>query len=82
MTSKKNKPVEFKMGPVKALVWLNETSSGIRHNVTFVRLYRKDDQWQETTSFGRDDLPLLEKVANRAHDFIFQQNGNKPDNEG
>lgn len=77
MANQKNKPVEFKLGPVKALVWANETSSGIRHSVTFVRIYRKDDQWQETSSFGRNDLPLLEKVASRAHDYIFQQTGTR-----
>jgi hypothetical protein len=54
----------------------------IRHSVTFVRLFRKDDQWQETTSFGRDDLPLIEKVANKAHDYIFEQTKSKQTIEG
>lgn len=82
MASKNNKPVEFKMGSVKALVWENQTSNGIRHSVSFVRIYRKDEQWHETTSFGRDDLPLLEKVATKAHDYIFQQTKVKQPIEG
>lgn len=74
MASKSNKPVhEIKLGLVKATIWLNQTESGDRHNVTFAKLYIKDEQWHETQSFGRDDLPLLMKVANRAHSYIFDQ---------
>ena len=69
-----NKPVaEFKLGLVKALVWKNETANGVRHNVTIARLYKQDDEWKETASFGRDDLPLVAKVVDRAHSFIFEQ---------
>lgn len=74
-----NKPVaEFKLGFVKAVVWKNETSAGARLNTTFARIYRKDDEWHETASFGRDDLPLLEKVASQAHTFIFESSATKP----
>ncbi len=27
--------------------------------------------WKESTSFGRDDLPLLGKVADMVHTWIF-----------
>lgn len=71
-----NAPVQqFRMGAVKAVIWQNETQQGPRHNVTVARLY-KDQQsgdWKESTSFGRDDLPLLVKVVDRAHEWIFQQ---------
>ena len=30
-------------------------------------------QWKDSTSFGRDDLPLLAKVADRVHSWIFEQ---------
>ena len=70
-----NKPAaEFKLGLVKAVVWKNETPNGSRHNVTIARLYKQDDEWKETTSFGRDDLLLVAKVADQAHSFIFEQN--------
>ena len=60
----KNKPVhEIRMGRVRAAIWQNETATGVRHNVTFTRLYKDGDQWKDSTSFGRDDLPLLEKLA-------------------
>ena len=69
----KLRPVhEIRLGAVKATIWPNETANGMRHNVTFARLYKDhDDQWRQTDSFGRDDLPLLTKVADQAHDWIF-----------
>ncbi len=70
----KTKPVhELRLGRVKAAVWENETQNGTRHNVTFARLYKDDDGWKESTSFGRDDLLLLAKVADQAHTWIHEQ---------
>ena len=77
----KNKPVhEVRLGVVKAAIWANETDVGIRHNVTFQRLYKDGDDWKTTESFGRDELPLVAKVADLAHTWIFREgrscNGN------
>lgn len=73
MSTQSNKPVaELRLSLCKATIWANETPSGVRHNVTFTRLYRKDDQWRETSSFGRDDLLLLAKLADMAHSQIEQ----------
>jgi len=70
----KTKPVhEVRLGHIKAAVWKNETEAGVRYNVTFSRLYRDGEQWQSTDSFGRDDLLLLGKVADKAHSWIFAQ---------
>ena len=30
-----------------------------------------DSTWKTTTSFNRDDLPLVAKVADIAHTYIF-----------
>jgi len=69
----KTRPVhEVRLGRIRAAIWKNEIESGIRHNVTFSRLYKADDQWQQSSSFGRDDLPLLAKVADLAHTWIFE----------
>lgn len=74
MGTTKQKPIhEIRLGSVKAAIWQNETTAGTRHNVTVSRLYKDGDQWKQTESFGRDDLPLLAKVIDRAHDFIFEQ---------
>lgn len=69
----KNRPVhEIRMGRVRAAVWQNESEVGIRHNVTFSRLYKDGGQWKDSTSFGRDDLPLLAKLADMAHTYLYQ----------
>ena len=47
--------------------------NGTRHNVTFSRLYHDGEQWKDSSSFGRDDLPLLAKVADQVHSWIYQQ---------
>lgn len=69
----KQKPIhEIRLGAVKATIWENETDNGKRHNVQIARLYKDGDEWKQTTSFGRDDLPLVSKVSNMAHTFIFE----------
>jgi hypothetical protein len=40
--------------------------------VTISRSYKDGDDWKETTSFGRDDLPLVAKAVDMAHTWIFQ----------
>jgi hypothetical protein len=69
----KAKPVhEVRLGRIKAAIWANETENGVRHNVTISRLYKDGDEWKTSHSFGRDELPLVEKVADLAHAWIFQ----------
>ncbi len=79
--SNTRKPVhEVRLGRVRAAVWENDTKNGVMHNVTLSRLYKDDnDNWADSTSFGRDDLPLLAKVADHAHTWIFTQNGRGDD---
>lgn len=70
----KEKPVhEVRLGAIKAAIWKNDTQNGVRHNVTFARLYKDGDEWKSTDSFGRDDLLVLAKVADQAHSWIFEQ---------
>ena len=70
----KNRPVhEIRLGTIKATIWANETQSGIRHNVNVARLYKDGDDWKSSDSFGRDDLPVVAKVADMAHTWIFQE---------
>lgn len=64
---------EVRLGRIKAVIWENSTEHGVRHNVTICRLYKDGNQWKDSTSFGRDDLPLVMKVADQAHSWIFNQ---------
>ena len=71
MSSKK--PIhEIRLGRIKAAIWENEGENGIRYNVTLTRLYKNGKaEWRDSTTFGRDDLPLVEKVCHMTHLWIF-----------
>lgn len=71
----------FRMGYIKASIWRNESKVGVRHSVTVCRLFKNGDVWQESTRFGRDDLPLVSKVMDLAHEWIFFQ-GKEDDSKG
>ena len=69
-----DKPVhEVRLGAIKATIWKNDTGNGVRYNTTFARLYREGSEWKNTSSFGRDDLLVVGKVADCAHSWIWEQ---------
>lgn len=72
----------IRYGLIKASIWRNQTKSGERHSVTIVRLYKNGDVWKESTRFGRDDLPLIAKVSDQAHTWIYQQANGSDRNGG
>ena len=73
-TNGKTKPVhEIRLGAIKAAIWANDTQNGVRHNVTLSRLYKDEEEWKSSDSFGRDDLPVVAKVADMAHTWIHQE---------
>lgn len=75
MNQPKNKPVaKIKQGRIAADIWQNDSEQGTRFTVTLSRSYRnkEDGTWKTTTSFGRDDLLLLAKVADQAHSKIVE----------
>jgi len=73
--AKQNKPVaSFRVGYVKAAVWVNSGENGDFHNVTITRTYKDaDGKLQNSDSFGHGDLLAVAKVAERAENFIAQQ---------
>jgi hypothetical protein len=75
---------EIRLGRVRAAIWENETQNGPRYNVTLSRLYKSGSEWKDSTSFGRDDLPLVAKVVDRVHTWIYEeaQAGTGDSNEG
>jgi len=79
----KQRPVhELRLGRIRAAIWENQTDNGTRHNATFTRLYKDEsDQWKDSASFGRDDLPLLAKLADQVHSWIFEQTGTARNSE-
>jgi hypothetical protein len=79
ITMSKNKPAhEIRLGRIRGTVWKNETDSGTFHNVSFSRLYKDESgEWKDSTSYGREDLPVLAKVADMVHTWLYEHgNGN------
>jgi hypothetical protein len=72
---KKAQPVhEIRQGRIKAVIWQNQTDQGPRHNVTLRRIFKRDSnaQWEQSDSFGRDDLPLVIEVTRQAWLWIYE----------
>jgi hypothetical protein len=77
-TSPREKPVhEIRIGRIKAVIWANQTEAGTRHNVTLKRIFKRDSssQWEQSDSFGRDDLLLVAEVCRQAALWIFEHGG-------
>ena len=69
-----NLPVKTsRLGRIKAAVWENQAEQKF-YTVTFARTYMDEAKnYHDTDSFGRDDLPLVTKLADQAHTFIFER---------
>lgn len=70
-----NKPIEdVRLGAIRGAIWRNTDQQGRdRFNVTFERGYTDSNgDWQSSTSYGRDDLLTLAKVADLANTRIFE----------
>jgi hypothetical protein len=72
MTSQK--PVhEIRVGMTTAAIWENTTSSGLRYSIRLSRIYRDGEEWKRSESFGRDELPLVGRLADMAHTWIHDR---------
>lgn len=72
-TPQSTRPVqEIRLGRVKAAIWANRTREGVIFNVTFERSYKDGETWKTSTSFGRDDLLKVAKLADQAHSWMTQ----------
>ena len=69
----KKRPVhELRIGSVKAAIWQNDGQNGPWHAVSFERVYRDGNEWKSSSSFGRDDLLVLAKLADQAHTWVVE----------
>ena len=70
------KPVfEIRRGLIKVRIWQRKSKNGVRFSLTVVRLFRNGDQWKESTRLGRDDIPLVRLLLDKAHTWILNQGG-------
>lgn len=78
MTSTNRPAHEIWLGKIRATVWTNGTDHhDAWFNVSFSRAYRDGEQWRTSTSFGRDDLPLVSKAAEMAYAWIWKHKGSE-----
>ena len=70
-----SKPVhEIRIASIRASIWANQSERGNAwYSVSITRLYRDGETWKDTTSFGRDDLPLVVKAAEMSYAWIWSQ---------
>ena len=87
-TATSQKPVKvIRLRGVSASIFANHAKSEGRditfHKVSIQRSYKDGDEWKQTTSFGRDDLPVLNTLLQRAWEFILDTEASrgKDDNE-
>ena len=72
---------EIRLGRIKATIWANQGDNGTWYNVNLSRSYKDGDEWKSSTSFGRDELLTVAKVADLAHSWIHGQ-AQAPANNG
>jgi len=70
------KPIKtIRLRGISASIFANKakTEAGERtfHKVSLQRSYKDGDDWKTTTSFGRDDLPVVQLVLQRAWEAIL-----------
>jgi hypothetical protein len=65
---------QFRMGLVVASVFDQPTDTGTIFNVSITKLYKNegDTEWSRSTSFNRDDLPLVGEVSRQAWTWIHE----------
>ena len=72
----KDKPIkDFRSGSIQASVWQNEVEDKdktvVRHSVRIQKRFKnKEDEYENTNYYFRDDLPKLILVAQKAFEFI------------
>lgn len=77
------KPVQvFRLRGISASVFANTAKADGRdvvfHKVSVQRIYRDNDgEFKSTTSFGRDDLPTVSLLVQRAWEFILDVEANR-----
>ncbi len=64
---------EIRHGMIAVRIRQHSRNSTGRFTVSVVRIYRNGDVYQESTRFGRDDIPLVRLLLDEAHLWILQK---------
>ncbi len=76
----KSKPAhEIKVGGVKATIWLNDGNGAARYTVNTSRSFKAGDDWKQTSSFHKSDLPKLIEALTQAAQWIVLREPTVPE---
>lgn len=83
MAKQKKAPHSIKAGRgVRAKVWKNSGKNGDWFNVEIVRTYTDEEgNFQDSTSFSRDDLLYVAYAAQKSFEYIAEQANEQEDGE-
>ena len=72
MTDEKKKPVhQEKLGRVRASIWANKTERGLLYSVTLSRSFKKGTEWKNSSSFSREDFPLIARLLEASERWML-----------
>lgn len=77
----RDKPIhQIRVRDIRAAIWLNrsEKTGEPWFSVTVTRSYRVNEMLKDTVSFRRDDLPIVSKVLEMAHTWIWRKSQQLP----
>jgi hypothetical protein len=58
---------------LKAAVWRNDTENGPMFNTTVSRSYKDGETWNESGSFGYDDILIVAELLRTCHGYISRE---------
>lgn len=65
---------ERRMGRITCSVWSQQNDQGKTwYSVSISRIYREDNSWKRSNSYGLNDLPLITRLSEMAMDWIYFQ---------
>lgn len=75
MEKKDKEPIHtVNRGRIQLPIWENQREDGsVWFNVTVKRLYKSGTEWQESQTFGREDLLALSEGVTEAYRWIWEQ---------
>lgn len=70
-----NRPIrEMRLGSIRLAIWENTSQShGVWFSVSISRLYKDNERWKESSSFRRDELPVVAKLMEMAYAWIWDE---------
>ena len=66
---------QIRLSAIRAAIWLNQSDKTGESwfTVTVSRSFRDKEQFKDTTTYRRDDLPIVSKAIEMAYAWIWEQ---------